>query len=156
MCQLAALLLVASALRAEPAIMPSAASASLQAQVAREVSGTVAIDAPGYVGIDVNASILPLVVLRNGSASRSIWAHAKFLKGGMYLGEANFHQMVPADSRQVIDLSLTGVDINLGDRSPNAAAVLKSFDVSVEPARGKTWGEVTSFEGDVVVLASPR
>lgn len=109
------------------------------------------------VDLDLNVSLLPLVTLADGSVVRPMSMRGIFeLAGGHYLGESRRHLLCPSGSTEAIDLSSAQeLDLSLFDPAPNEPK-LRTYDVRVRPAPGKTWGQVLSMQDDVRVDAHLR
>jgi hypothetical protein len=102
------------------------------------------------VWVEQSTSLLPPVVLQNGTSVRSVRVNALYMTAQMRLvGQTLYHQLVPVDSSESLDLSIDDLEVN----EANAEAQLRSCTVRVTPVAGKTWGTVDSVKTDVVMTA---
>lgn len=119
------------------------------------VEGHEAFDFDQRVGGVLGVSLLPTIVDADGHAVRAVSAVLIYQKATAYLGDANFHQLVPASSSQVIDLSVQGLDLSIDAVAPDAQAELRSFRCTLVPRAGLTWGTVRVFAEDVILESLP-
>jgi hypothetical protein len=119
------------------------------------VEGHEAFDFDQRVGGVLVVSLLPATTDSDGHLVRAVSAVLIYQKVTAYLGAADFHQLVPADSSRVIDLSVQGLDLSIDAVAPDAPTELRSFHCTLVPRAGLTWGTVRVFAEDVVLESSP-
>lgn len=119
------------------------------------VEGHEAFDFDQRVGGVLGVSLLPTTVDADGHVVRAVSAVLIYQEATAYLGDANFHQLVPASSSQVIDLSVQGLDLSIDAVAPDAQAELRSFRCTLVPRSGLTWGTVRVFAEDVILESLP-
>jgi hypothetical protein len=138
---------------------PQQAHAASADSNSQRVAGVKAIELPEDVFVDLSVSILPPVVTQAGAAARSACVTAQYQHKTTFIGGTRYHELVPSTSSQAIDLSADDLEINLQDdsatpREPNTG-VFRSFSTTVRPRSGLTWGDVKSFENDIVIVSAP-
>jgi hypothetical protein len=112
------------------------------------------VDLEEGVSVDISVSFLAGIVSADGRALRPAAIHAVFLAGGTYVGASGFHDLIPVESTEPIDLSSMALDVSTPGltRGEN----LRSYTITAVPALGLSWGMVTDFQKDVIVQANPH
>lgn len=107
--------------------------------------------APG-VGAEVSVSLLPTITTAEGRSLRPIRINALYLSGPMTLvGQTMVHELLSAESRDVIDLSAHGLDIG----GPIGPEQIRSFTLTLVPNSNLTWGTVDDPAHELVLHAAP-
>jgi len=133
----------------------SQSAATSSPDLTGRVEGHEAFDFDPLVGGVLVVSLLPLTADSDGHLVRAVSAVLMYQKATTYLGDANFHQLVPADSSRVINLSVQGLDLSMDSVAPDAPTELRSFRCTIVPRTGLTWGTVRVFAEDVVLESLP-
>ena len=136
-----------ASMEAELAIQASRARPAPPPQVTDRLSGSRLVRFPEDVCVVVGASLLSPVTLLDGTVRRCVWTNAVFTRGGIAVGESQYHSMLPTDSTETVDLSIATVEL-----APELPT--KSYHVTITPRSPKTWGTVATFDDDLIVEAS--
>lgn len=119
--------------------------------VAREGSFTRPVG--NGVWVEQTFSLLPAIVLQDGTSVRPVRINALYLSDNMRLvGQSLFHRLVPVGSTESFDLSIDDLEIS----SAEGAAGVRSCSVHATPAAGKSWGTIDNVREQVVVTAAPK
>ncbi len=124
---------------------PTANATVVVPQPGQAICDDLNLEVDGEVTVRFWFGMLPTTASGTGVHQRPVAVQACFVRGVTLLARSSTHRLITGDSVEVLDFSVSGLDVNLADPSAPATTVGRAYTVRVSPRPGTTWGSVASL-----------